>query len=86
VAMQMKQMKKREKYRRMYIKIGSTLDPNVSLGLSRIDVPDTRATGHNLGTPDNPKTWKGPWVTLTNPEEIAKRVCEINTQQYHQAS
>jgi hypothetical protein len=42
--------------------------------------------GPNLGTLDNPKTWKGPWVTLTNSEEIAKRVCEINTQQYHQAS
>ncbi len=86
VRKQVLQLKKREKHKHMYKKIGTTLDPNVSLGLNRIDIPDIRARGPNLGSPEDPKTWKGPWVTITNPEEIAKRVCAINIQQYHQAS
>jgi hypothetical protein len=86
VTKQVKELRRREQQKRMYKKIGHTLNPNLSLGLCRLDVPDRRAHGPNLGSPDDPKTWKGPWVTLTNPEEIARVVCATNIQQYHQAN
>ena len=54
-------------------------------GLSRIDVPDASAVSFNSGNPSDPKTWKGPWRSVTNPHEIAKVVCSINATQYHQA-
>ncbi len=50
-----------------------------------MDIPDANAKGPNLGDPKSPKTWNGPWVTVTNPTEIAKVVRELNLQQYHQA-
>lgn len=55
-------------------------------GLSKVDIPD-KNTGTNpeFGNPNDPKTWKGPWVTLTNPQHIAEVVCKINSKQYHQA-
>jgi hypothetical protein len=50
-----------------------------------VDVPDEHARGPNLGCVQDPKTWKGPLLLLTNPEEIAHRAKTINIQQYHQA-
>jgi hypothetical protein len=85
VAKLLKQLLKRERNRRMCKRIGNTLDPNLSLGLSRIDIPDNRAKGHDIGSPVDPKTWKGPLITITNPEEISRKVCEMNIKQYHQA-
>ena len=69
----------------MYNKIGRTLVPHQSKGLERIDIPDSRAKGGNLGRHDNPKTLKGPWVSITSPEEIVKHVCSMNIKQYNQA-
>jgi hypothetical protein len=82
---QIKQLQKREQHRRMYMTLGNTLNPGETMELSRVDVPDERATGSNLGSPDDPKHWKGPWRSITNPEDIAKTVCEINRKQYNQA-
>jgi hypothetical protein len=80
-----KQLIHREKRKRMYKKIGTTLHPHSSTGLSRVDIPDSRAQGPNLGSPDDPKTWKGPWISVTHPEEIAKIVASMNVCQYNQA-
>jgi hypothetical protein len=33
----------------------------------------------------DPKSWTGPWKTITNPEDIAKVIIEMNRKQYHQA-
>jgi hypothetical protein len=55
-------------------------------GLSKVDIPDKNAgTNPEFGNPNDPKTWKGPWVSLTNPQHIAEVVCKINSKQYHQA-
>jgi hypothetical protein len=54
-------------------------------GLSHIDVPDTSAETATSGYPNCPTTWKGPWRSVTNPQEIAQEVCKINANQYHQA-
>jgi hypothetical protein len=59
-----------------YKKIGNTLNPG------RTGV-NTR--GPDLGDPSNPKTWKGPWVSVTNPTDIANIIKGINIRQYHQA-
>jgi hypothetical protein len=82
---QLRQLQRREKQKRIYRKIGTTLAPNKSLGLTRVDIPDPTAKGPDLGSPEDPKTWKGPWISITKPEEIARIVCSINTKQYNQA-
>jgi hypothetical protein len=82
---QIKQILSREKICRMYRKIGSALHKSKGKGLSRIDVPDEAAASYTSGDPSDPKQWKGPWRSVTNPNEIARVVCKFNTQQYHQA-
>jgi hypothetical protein len=74
-----------ERMKRAYKKIGHTLKHPVHLGLSRIDIPDRTANDPNLGDPDSPKSWKGPWISILNPEAIAKAVTKVNIAQYHQA-
>jgi hypothetical protein len=82
---QIKNLIKREKQQPIYKKIGSVLEPNLSLVLVRVDIPDPNAKGAELGSPTDPKTWKGPWISVTNPEDIARNVCTINIKQYNQA-
>ena len=84
-AKQLQQLISREKMRKMYRKIGRTFQKNPGGGLSCIDVPDASAVSLNSGNPSDPKTLKGPWRSVTNPHEISKVVCRINTTQYHQA-
>jgi hypothetical protein len=82
---QLKQLIAREKVRRMYRKIGRVLGKTKGKGLSRIDIPDASAATETSGDPNSPKTWRGPWKSLTDPRVIAKEVCKINSDQYHQA-
>jgi hypothetical protein len=51
--------------------------------LSRVDVPTPMI--RNPTSLVDPKTWKGPWISITDPSEIACYVCAINTKQYNQA-
>lgn len=50
-----------------------------------MDIPDPSAKEPGLGSPTDPKSWKGPWLSITDPEEIARVVCSIYTKQYNQA-
>jgi hypothetical protein len=66
--------------------IGRQLDDdNINHGgLARVDVPAPIVDGSNTSLVD-PKQWKGPWVSITDPAEKAKYVCAVNTKQYNQA-
>jgi hypothetical protein len=85
VASQVKKIIKRENLRRMFRKLQRVLKPDIKQGLSRIDIPDRTACTAAHGNPDHPKEWKGPWMTITKPNEIAKVIKDLNRQQYHQA-
>ncbi len=37
-----------------------------------------------MGRHEDPKIWKGTWVSVTSPEEIAKHICDMNIKQYNQ--
>jgi hypothetical protein len=51
--------------------------------LNSVDVPATSDKPYPEG-PD-PKSWTGPWKTVSQPEEIANYVIAANARQYHQA-
>jgi len=84
-AKQLQQLPSREKMWKMYRKLARILNKTKGTGLSRIDIPDAAAATATSGDPNFPKTWKGPWKSITNPREIAQEVCKINAAQYHQA-
>jgi len=85
MASQVKQLIKQENLRRMFRKIKRILTPVAKQGISRIDIPDPSARTEAHGDPSEPKEWKGPWLTITKPSDIATVIKEINKQQYHQA-
>jgi len=69
VEKQLKQLISREKRRKMYWKLGVLLNGTKEKGLRRI----------MLGDPKDPKSWQGPWRSVTNPTKIAREVCKVNT-------
>lgn len=85
VPKELKQLKFREKIRQIHRKISQTLHPISQQGIDHIDIPDNRALGTNLGDPEQPKTWKGPWKTLRDPLDIAREIKKVNINQYNQA-
>jgi hypothetical protein len=84
-AKQLKQLRFREKMRNSYRKIANTLRPVKQLVLSSLDVPDSHCIDRNYGDCTQPKTWKGPWKTLTDHEQIARAICQVSIAQYNQA-
>jgi hypothetical protein len=85
-AKEVKRLIQLEQKRKFYRMIGSQLsDRHANTdGLTRVDVPAT-PIDPSLSTLPDPKTWTGPWRSVTDPEEIAQYVSIINTRQYNQA-
>ncbi len=85
-AKEVKRLVRLEHKRYLYRMIGRQLsDDNVNRGgLVRVDVPAPMIDSSDISQVD-PKQWKRPWVSITNPEEIAKYICAVNTKQYNQA-
>jgi len=74
---EIKRILRNERCRRSHRTVRRYLRPRENGGLTKIDIPaDSNA---------DPKTWNGPWLTITQPEDIAMKVCSANAAQYHQA-
>jgi hypothetical protein len=82
-AKEVKRLIRLERKRYLYRIIGFTLNATTvnSTGLTHIDVPAASDSSLTI----DPKTWKGPWRSVTDPEEIVHYICRMNTAQYHQA-
>jgi hypothetical protein len=68
---QVKKLLEREHNRQLYRKLGNLLHPRNTQGLGKVDVPDRAAVSSSTGDPDDPKTWAGPWISITSPTELA---------------
>jgi hypothetical protein len=75
---EIKRIQRNERSRRSHQSIRRYLRPKETIGgLARVDVPSDRNA--------DPKTWTGPWESISDPEGIAIQVCQANAKQYHQA-
>jgi hypothetical protein len=75
---EVRRIQRNERSRRSHKSVRRCLRPQeVKNGLAKIDVP--------MNPSADPKSWDGPWKTITEPEEIAMKVCQANAEQYHQA-
>jgi hypothetical protein len=80
---QFKLLIKQENIRKSFRKLGQLFRPQSTKSLIKIDVPDAEVTG--FGDPMQPQLWRGPWKTITQPNEISKIVASMNKKQYNQA-
>jgi hypothetical protein len=69
----------------MHSRIDRALHPgDMFRGLQSIDIPASENSDPFPIGPD-PKTWSGPWRTVSHPEDIAIHIYAANAHQYHQS-
>jgi hypothetical protein len=85
-AHQIRALRRREHRRRMHMRVNQCLSDSTNNmnGLSRVDVPAGDISSP-FPTGTDPKTWEGPWTSITDPALIAQYVCAENSRQYSQA-
>jgi hypothetical protein len=75
---EIRQIKAREQNRRKYNRIRQALHKAIKgNGLARVNIPDCDTNTPFPEGPD-PKHWKGPWKSITNPDQIASHVISAN--------
>ncbi len=78
-------IKWKEAQQTMHSRINKALHPgDMYKSLQSVDIPASENSQPFPEGPD-PKTWKGPWRTVSDPEEMAAHVCTANAWPYHQA-
>jgi hypothetical protein len=78
-----RRIQRNEYISRSHRKVQNTLHPNsAQAGLSAIDIPFAQKEETQI----DPKQWAGSWTTITDPQEIATKICSANSAQYHQAT
>ncbi len=70
----------------MFQRIGNTLSVATDNrgGLVRVDIPEVANYQPYTQGPD-PRVWEGSWRSVTDPNQVAKYICEENARQYNQA-
>ena len=88
-AKQLTALSNRESAKAMHMKIRSALERNQGGGLSRLDIPDPSTLfspdGQAYGDPNEPKKWRGPWITITDPDRLETEIIKMNIKQYQSA-
>lgn len=83
-AKESKRIIRKEANKQLHRKLGHILHPDHNNGgLSSVDIPFTSAPPYPIGP--HPKTWTGPWQTVTDPTTITQHVSATNARQYNQA-
>lgn len=94
IATALRNLQEGERRRQTYSRLRSAFAPTLkkgprSAGLYSLDVPDTERDCldlRDLGNPEDPASWRGPWRSVSDPAEISAYIAKQNIIQFHQAA
>jgi hypothetical protein len=86
IAKEIHRIKRKKALKLMHSRVNRALHPgDVLRGLQSVDIPASESSLPFPEGPDPEKTWKGPWRSISDPEEMAAHICAANARQYHQS-